>query len=58
MKRQDREKEEARAELRQLCPPGTVVTTVLRHVARSGMYRCIDVYLFSCNQDGTVRKRR
>ena len=35
---------EARARLRELCPPGSVVYTVLRHVSRSGMSRRIDLY--------------
>ncbi len=33
------------AELRALLPPGSTVTCVLRHVARSGMTRHIDFYL-------------
>lgn len=39
------DQEEARATLRQLCPAGTVVYTVLRHVSRSGMSRGIDCYV-------------
>jgi hypothetical protein len=35
------EQTEAREKLRELLPPGTVVTTVLQHVSRSGMSRSI-----------------
>jgi len=42
--KQDRQ--QAIEELRKLLPPGTTVYTVLRHVARSGMSRDIDVYVF------------
>lgn len=35
--------EESRAALRKLCPPGTTVYTVLRHVSRSGMMRNISL---------------
>jgi len=45
--KQDRQ--QAIEELRKLLPPGTTVYTVLRHVARSGMSRDIDVYAFSCD---------
>jgi len=44
--------QEARETLRNLCPPGTTVYTVLRHVARSGMSRRIDLYVI---QDGEPR---
>lgn len=36
-----REAEEARAQLRELLPPGSTVRTILRHVSRSGMTRAI-----------------
>jgi|SRR6185503_12807943 len=41
------EKEQALAELREIVKPGDTLTTVLRHVSRSGMSRRIDVYKFS-----------
>lgn len=44
-KAQQAEREEARERLRAILPPGATVYTVLRHVARSGMSRSIDVYL-------------
>jgi hypothetical protein len=44
--------QEARKQLVALCPPGTTVYTVLRHVARSGMSRRIDLYVI---QDGEPR---
>jgi hypothetical protein len=37
--------EEATAELRRICPPGTAVYTVLRHVSRSGMLRKIKLHI-------------
>lgn len=51
-KRQSAEQEEARTTLRALCPPGTTVYTVLRHVSRSGMSRLIDCYVM---QNGEPR---
>lgn len=49
-----REQEIRRAEalkmLRKLCPPGTTIYTVLRHVSRSGMQRRIDLYVIRKNQ--------
>ena len=36
-------KTEAIAELRNICTPGRTVYTILRHVSRSGMQRCISV---------------
>lgn len=43
-KQQQQERDEARANLREQLKPGDRVYTVLRHVARSGMTRWIDVY--------------
>jgi hypothetical protein len=39
------EREKALAELRELLPPGSEVSTVLRHVSRSGMTRAISPVL-------------
>lgn len=39
----EREKREAIDKLRELCPPGTAVYTILRHVSRSGMQRAISL---------------
>ena len=36
--------------LKGLLKPGDAVYTILRHVARSGMYRVIDVYLIKDNK--------
>lgn len=44
--------EGARDRLRELCPPGTTVYTVLRHVSASGMSRDIAVYVMD---DGEPR---
>lgn len=41
-----REKAEAIAQLRKYLKPGATVHTILRHIADSGMYRVIDVYVF------------
>lgn len=38
------ERDEAMAWLREQCPPGTTIWTVLRHRAASGMSRAIDAY--------------
>ena len=38
-------RDEALSELRRLCPPGTIVRTILRHVSRSGMTRRISAVL-------------
>jgi hypothetical protein len=43
---------EAIERLRELLPPGTVVTMILRHVARSGMTRWISPVIFD-QQGGT-----
>ena len=55
-----KEKAEARQNslemLRRLCPPGTKVYCVLRHVSRSGMMRRIDLYTFSKGDDGQCEK--
>lgn len=57
-KKQEKEdqKAEALARLRELCPPGTKVWTVLRSVARSGMSRGIDCYVFEADEAGNVSK--
>jgi hypothetical protein len=39
------DKLEALAQLRKMCPPGTTIRTIMRHVSRSGMYRVIDCYV-------------
>ena len=36
-------KDEAKAELRKMLPPGSTVYTILRHVSRSGMFRVIEM---------------
>jgi hypothetical protein len=38
-------KDEAIAQLKELCPVGSTVYTVLRHVSRSGMARHISAYV-------------
>lgn len=38
--------------LRSILPPGSTVYTILRHVARSGMSRRIDVYAIDTDADG------
>jgi hypothetical protein len=45
-KKSEKEALDAKAlrELRDILPPGSTVWTVLRHSARSGMYRAIDCY--------------
>lgn len=50
--KQQTEKAEAIARLRELCPPGTVVYTTLRRVARSGMSRVIALHVVT---DGDTR---
>jgi hypothetical protein len=40
-------RDDALAELRRLCPPGTTVYTILRHVSRSGMSRRISAIVRS-----------
>jgi len=45
-------KDEARAALLELCPPGTVVYNVLEHVSASGMTRWIKSYVV---HDGDIR---
>lgn len=50
------EREEAIARLRDLCPPGTKVYTILRHVSSSGMTRVIDAFVFYTDErDGEAR---
>ena len=57
----ERERQEAITRLREWVTPGATLTTVLRHRSASGMYRAIDVYLFTAAQhdDGTpwINKR-
>lgn len=43
--KKEAEREEARAELREILKPGDTVYCVLRHVSRSGMYRVISFYV-------------
>ena len=43
-------KDEALKTLRKYCRPGTTIYTTLRHVARSGMSRCIDLYVYRNNK--------
>ena len=44
------DKANAETRLRQLCPKGTTVYTVIRSVAKSGMSRRIDFYVIKDNQ--------
>ncbi len=44
------ERDQAREDLRKLCPPNTTVYTILRHVSRSGMTRDLDLYVMEDNQ--------
>jgi len=44
------ERARVRAELLKLCPVGTTVYTVLRHVSTSGMQRRIDCYIIRDNE--------
>jgi hypothetical protein len=37
--------DEALEVLRRLCPPGTTIYTILRHVSRTGMMRCISAFV-------------
>jgi hypothetical protein len=46
----EREREEARATLREIVKPGSTVYTVLRSRSRSGMNRKIDVYAMEDNE--------
>lgn len=46
------DRQEAIDILRKLCPPGTKVYTVLRHVSKSGMTRDLDCYVM---EDGEPR---
>lgn len=50
-----KERDEARARLREILKPGDTVYTVLRHVSASGMSRAIDVFHFSV-KDGKIQK--
>lgn len=45
--------DEARTELRALLPPGTTVSTIPRHVSRSGMTRSISPVIV---HNGTIRE--
>lgn len=49
-KKPTEEKNAALAALQKYCKPGTTIYTILRHVARSGMSRCIDLYVYRNNQ--------
>src|ERR1035437_6186461 len=48
-KAQRTEAVEAMARLREMLKPGDELTTILRHVSRSGMMRHIDVYRFGAD---------
>lgn len=45
-----RERDEARAQLLEILQPGATVYTIVRHVARSGMMRIIDLYAMVNNE--------
>ena len=47
-----RAREAAIDKLRKLLPPGSTVYTILRHVARSGMMRRLDVYALDTDSEG------
>ena len=47
-----REREVAIGKLREVLPHGATVYTILRHVARSGMMRRLDVYAIDTDADG------
>lgn len=51
----ENEKQQAIEKLRELCPPGTTVYTVLRHVSRSWMQRVVDPFIILCDELGTAR---
>ena len=53
-KREQVERDDARAKLREWIKPGNTVYTILRHVSRSGMRREIGVVLIRPNGDGSV----
>src|ERR1051326_3066234 len=55
-KKQQSERDEFIAKLRETLKPGDPLHTVLRSVSRSGMSRVIDVYFFAL-EDGQVRKQ-
>ena len=46
----EKEREEAKENLRALCPVGTTVYTILKHVSSSGMMRHIDVFIVKDNE--------
>jgi hypothetical protein len=50
-KAQEIERQEAIADLREWCQPGTTVYCQLKHVARSGMMRVIDLHVI---RDGDI----
>lgn len=50
MKISKQDREEATASLRELCPEGSKVYCIVRHVSRSGMSRCIDCYVIRDNE--------
>lgn len=45
-------RQEAQDTLRRILKPGDTVYTILRHVARSGMLRRLDVYALDTDADG------
>jgi len=50
MRKEEREKQEAREYLQRILKPGDTIYTKLVHVSRSGMYRVIDLYVIRENQ--------
>jgi hypothetical protein len=50
------EQVEAREKLRELLPPGTTVSTILRHVSRSGMQRSISPIIDGEDYSWLVRR--
>lgn len=50
MKQADREKQEAREQLKEIIGDTRTIYTKLNHVSRSGMYRVIDVFIIQDNK--------
>lgn len=54
------DREAALKALRKLCPPGSTIFTIVRHVSRSGMSRVISSYVIRKNKprwlDGLISK--
>jgi hypothetical protein len=55
-KKQQSERDEYIAKLRETLKPGDTLHTVLRSVSRSGMSRVIDVYHFYKDEKGEIRQ--